>query len=216
MQEEIRRSTRDGSSPKHDDEENLALASKTRKGKGKASHFKSNSSHGGKKIDKSKVKCFNCHEVGHYATNFPWKKSKKGSSQGSKGEALASLFELDFTLIACMVSLTVGCVWYLDNGASFHMTVDKILFSTFEEKYLKMRINMGDDEKYRVSREGTVAFQREHGAPLTLTDVKCVPGLKKNLVLVAMLEEKGYDVVLSKGKVFLKHIATGQTKRIGI
>jgi hypothetical protein len=31
-----------------------------------------------------------------------------------------------------------------------------------------------------------------------------------------MLEDKGYDVVFSKGKVFLRHIGTGQTKRIGI
>ena len=79
MQEEIRRSTRDGSSSKNDDEENLALASKVRKGKGKASHFKSNYSHGGKKGDMSKLRCFNCHKMGHYATNFPSNKSKKGS-----------------------------------------------------------------------------------------------------------------------------------------
>ena len=55
MQEEIRRSTRDGSSSKEDDEEIVALASKVRKGKGNASHSKSGASHGGKKIDKSKV-----------------------------------------------------------------------------------------------------------------------------------------------------------------
>eukprot|EP00253_Pinus_taeda_P021438 PITA_21438 len=162
-QEEIGGSTRDGSSSKHDDEENLTLASKARKGKGKASHSKSSSSHGGKKIDKSKVQCFNCHEVGHYATNCPQKKSKTGSSKGSNCEALASQFELDFTLIARMVS-----------------------------------------------------SMREHGVPFTLTDVKYVPGLKKNLVSVATLEDKGYDVVFSKGKAFLRHITTSPTKRIGI
>eukprot|EP00253_Pinus_taeda_P027346 PITA_27346 len=75
---------------------------------------------------------------------------------------------------------------------------------------------MVDDGKYHVSSEGTVVFQREHGAPLTLTDVKYVPSLKKNIVFVAMLEDKGYDVVFSKGKVFLRHIGIGQTKRIGI
>ena len=45
----------DGSSSKQDDGENLALASKVKKGKGKASHSKSSSSHGGKKFDKLKV-----------------------------------------------------------------------------------------------------------------------------------------------------------------
>ena len=49
-----------------------------------------------------------------------------------------------------------------------------------------------------------------------MTYVMYVPGLKKNLVLLVMLEDKGYDVVFSKGKSFLRDIATGQTKRIGI
>eukprot|EP00253_Pinus_taeda_P017671 PITA_17671 len=185
---EIRRSTRDGSSSKDDEEENLALASRARKGKGKASNSKSNSSRGGKKGDKSKVICFNFHEMGHYATNFPLNKSKKGSLEGSEDEALASQFEMEFTLIACMVSLMMGCVWYLDSGASFHMNGDKILFSALEEKYLKMDIEMGDDRKYSVLGVGTVTFQREHGSPITLTDVKDVPRLKKNLVWVMMLE----------------------------
>eukprot|EP00253_Pinus_taeda_P016608 PITA_16608 len=205
--EEIRRSTRDGdSSSKHDDEENLDLASKAKKGKGKASQSKS--SQGGKKFDKSKVRCFHCHELGHYATNCPKKKSKKGSSKKSNGDALASQFEIDFSLISCMVSSNMGCVWYLDSGASFHMSCDKNIFSTLEEKDLQIRIEMGDDGKYRVLGEGMVVFQREHGSPLTLSNVMYVPGLKKNLVSIAMLEDKGYDVVFSLGKVFLRHIGT--------
>ena len=79
-----------------------------------------------------------------------------------------------------------------------------------------MLIEMGDDVKYYVSGEGTVVFQREHGAPLTLSAVKYVPGLKKNLVSIDMLEDKGYDVIFSKGKVFLRHIRTRHMKRIGI
>jgi len=161
------------------------------------------------------VQCFHCHEVGHYTTNCPLKKSKKGSKEGSKGEALASQFELDITFNACMVSLMMGCGWFLDNGASFHMTGDKSLFSTLQEKYLKVLITMGNDEKYSVSGVGTVSFQREHGVRITLTDVKYVPGLKKNLVTIAMLEDKGYDLVLSKGKVFLRHITMRQVKQIG-
>eukprot|EP00253_Pinus_taeda_P020501 PITA_20501 len=130
MQEEIRRNTRDGSSSKDDDEENLALESKARKGKGKASHS---------------------------------------------------------NRILLMEGRRVTSIKYLDIGASFHMTRDKRLFSTLEEKDLKMCIDMGDDKRYNVLGVGTVVFQREHGTPITLTDVKYVPKLKKNLVLVAML-----------------------------
>ena len=39
-----------------------------------------------------------------------------------------------------------------------------------------------------------------------------VPGLKKNLVFVVVLEDKGYGVVFSKGKAYLKHVATGKVE----
>jgi len=97
--------------------------------------------------------------MGHYATNFPSKKSKKGSLDGSEGEALASQFKMDFTLLACMVSSMMGCVWYLDSGVSFHMTSDKSLFSALEEKDLKMCVEMGDDRRYSVSGVGTILFR---------------------------------------------------------
>ena len=67
VQEEIRRSTRDGSSSKNEDEENCTLAAKARKGKGKK--FPSKSEAKGKKQDLSKVNCFHCHQHGLFATN---------------------------------------------------------------------------------------------------------------------------------------------------
>ena len=60
VQEEIRRSTRDGFSSKNEDEENCALAAKERKGKGKKNPSQSGAK--GKKQDMSKLKCFHCHQ----------------------------------------------------------------------------------------------------------------------------------------------------------
>jgi hypothetical protein len=132
------------------------------------------------------------------------------------GEALVSQFELEFTLITCMALSTSGSVWYLDSGASFHMTGDKESFSDLEEKDLKMHIEMGDDGKYSATSIGTITFQRESGNPFKLKNVMHVPVLKKNLVSVAMLEDKGYDVVFSSGIAYLRHIETSQVKKIGI
>ena len=143
VKEEFKWNTRDGYSSKHDDEEDYDLDAKARKGKGNKFHSKSESK--GKKLDLSKVKCFHYHEHGHLATNCQQKKKNKKVVRVTAGEALASQFELDFSLIACMDSSALGLVWYLDSGTSFHMTGDKEIFSDLEEKDLKMNIEMGDD-----------------------------------------------------------------------
>ena len=109
VQEEFRRKTRDGSSSKNEDEEDCALVSKAKKGKGKKFHSKSESKYG-KKWDMSRVKCFHCHDHGHYATKFPQNKKNKKVGGSVAGEALASQLELEFSLIAWMVSSAFGSV----------------------------------------------------------------------------------------------------------
>lgn len=94
------------------------------------------------------------------------------------GEALALQFELDlsFTLIACMANTMMGSVWYLDSGASFHMTGNIDFFSDLE-KDLQMHIEMGDDGRYGAIGIGIVTFQWELGSPLRLKDVMFVLGV---------------------------------------
>jgi hypothetical protein len=154
VQEEFRQNTRDGSSSKCDDEEDFSLTAKARKGKGKKFHPKSESKV--KKLDLSKVKCFHCHEHGHLTTNYPQMRKNKKVVEAATGEALASQFDLEFSLIACMESSASGSVWYLDSGASFHMTGDRESFSDLEEKDLRMHIEMGDDGRYSANGIGTI------------------------------------------------------------
>ena len=115
-----------------------------------------------------------------------------------------------------MVFNALGSVWYLDSGASFHMTGDKELFSDLEEKYLQIHIEMGEDRWYSATGISTITFQRASCKLFHLKDVMHVPGLKKNLVSVVMLEDRGNDVVFCEGKVFLRHKAIGQAKKVGI
>ena len=158
------------------------------------------------------MKCFHCHGHGYFSTNYPQKKKNKKVAR----EALALQFELDFSLISCLVSSCMGSVWYLDSGVSFHMTGDKELFSDLEEKDLQMHIEMGDDGQYSETGIETITFERESNNPFLLKNVMHVPGLKKNLVSIAMLEDRGYDVVFSEEKAFLRHKTMGQTKKIGV
>ena len=99
----------------------------------------------------------------------------------------------------------MGSVWYLDSSAMFHMIRCREFFSDVEEKYLQMHINMGDDERYSATGVVTISFQRELGSPLRLKDVMFIPSLKKNIIFVAILEDRVYDVIFSNGKAFLRH-----------
>jgi hypothetical protein len=83
------------------------------------------------------------------------------------------------------------------------MSEDKESFIDLEEKDLRMHIEMGDEGRYNATGIGTITFQRESGKPFQLKNVMHVPGLKKNLVLVTMLEDRGYDVVFSSDKAYL-------------
>jgi len=56
----------------------------------KSSLSESDSSQGNKEKDLSKIKCFHCHEMGHYATKCPHNKAKNKSLGGLAGDALAS------------------------------------------------------------------------------------------------------------------------------
>eukprot|EP00253_Pinus_taeda_P030788 PITA_30788 len=103
-------------------------------------------------------------------------------------------------------------MWFLDSGASFHMTGDRDFFSDLEDKDLGVHIEMGDDGRYSMIDIGTISFEREFGKPFVLKEFMHVPGFKKNLISVAMLEDKEYDVIFSKGKAFLRSKTTGLPK----
>ena len=56
-----------------------------------------------------------------------------------------------------------------------------------------------DERIVRSIGVGTVSFQRESLPPLAVSEVLYVPGLKKNLIYVSTIEDKGYEVTFRSG-----------------
>ena len=83
------------------------------------------------------------------------------------------------------------------------MTGYKDVLSNFKKWNFTSQVELGDEASYAIKGARSVSFQLEEGINLHLGEVLYVPGLKKNLISVAVLESKGFKVVFMEGKALL-------------
>jgi hypothetical protein len=95
--------------------------------------------------------------------------------------------------------------WIIDNGASRHMTGLRNHLTCFVKKETHLNVVLGDDAKYNVRVFGTSTFQLDSNMQLKLEEVLYVPGMKRNLVSISDLEDKGYRITFSEGRVLAWH-----------
>jgi hypothetical protein len=66
-----------------------------------------------------------------------------------------------------------------------------------------VKVELGDDGTYDIKGLGSTSFQLQTGNVFYSDNILYVPGLKKNLISVTVLESKGYLVAFSKGKTLM-------------
>ena len=91
----------------------------------------------------------------------------------------------------------------IDSGASRHFTGYKEALSNLIEKETNLEIILGDNTTYPVKGTGTITIHSNQGQILHLQDVLYVPDLKKNLVSIFVMEDKGFKVAFVDGKVHI-------------
>jgi hypothetical protein len=202
----------------HDD--NQALASLTKRGRRNRRSF--NKAFKDKKTlaalsheqrkDISRIQCFRCDKYGHIARNCPTKK---------KGIQIASIVDVDlephqrdedtkdesFFFISSFSGTipTDSDIWLIDSGASRHMTGYREHLTDLLEKECRLHVVLGYNARYTMKGVGTSTFQLDYDTPLQLSEVLFVPGMKRNLVSVSSLDDKGYKVTFFEGKVLAWH-----------
>jgi hypothetical protein len=202
------------------EEENQALAALARKGKSKKEVHSHKKPHGPQKSQKfkkdfSNYRCFICQKMGHIAIHCPQSKDKV--KKGKYGKHHAHVAEDDhdksreedtseeYVLISALTgTVTHGSdTWLIDSGASKHMTGFKESLSDLVEKDSPHKVKLGDDYQYPIKGVGEATYKLESGKPLKMKDVLFVPGLKKNLLSISALDEKGFRVAFIDGEVLM-------------
>jgi hypothetical protein len=153
-----------GSSSNVNDEENVALATKGKKKPKKGSKGGTKTKGEGKK-DMSKVNFFACHKFGHYVGQCP-KKKKKQIVASKNVEKFSHIFEKEYSLLVCLsYRATSTNIWYIDSGASYHMTGVCDYFIDLTE-IGDLEVVLGDDSVVKEVGSGTISFQRESLPPM--------------------------------------------------
>ena len=87
------------------------------------------------------------------------------------------------------VDMSRGGEWVLDSGACFHICNQREAFTDYKEEVCKVESANGGD--LHVQGIGSVRLKMDTGRMATLTGVRHILEIKRNLVSIGQLEGKG-------------------------
>ena len=149
-----------------------------------------------KPFDKSKVKCYNCQKMGHFADECYSDTKKKGkeekvniSEETEEESALMMIMsdECGELLLQGTSNTHDECMWYLDTGASSHMTGKKAFFDNIDENK-KGKVKFGDGSSIPYEGKGDISVTLKTGEVLTIPSVLYLPDLKTNILSLGKLD----------------------------
>lgn len=168
--------------------------------------------------DKSKVRCFKCSAYGHYAAEC--KKPRRDKDQKEEVNMVQMQDDEPALLLAeskehgdkaMMVSeekvvpklskideskQVESNMWYLDNGASNHMTGQKCKFVELDEG-ITGQVKFGDGSIVHIKGKGSIMLRCKNGEERILREVYYIPSLCNNIISLGQLSEEGNKVILS-------------------
>ncbi|GKF70278.1 zinc finger, CCHC-type containing protein, partial [Tanacetum coccineum] len=163
--------------------------------------------------DKSKIQCYNCQEYGHYAaecTNPRRERSQENnlireenepalllSALEDKGEVFLNEENVNPRLKTGNGVVDQSKLWYLDTGASNHMTGDKEKFCDLNET-VQGYVKFGNETKVRIEGKGTIVFQCKNGEHQKLQEVYYIPDLCSNIISLGQLSECGDEIKIKE------------------
>ncbi|GAA0184998.1 hypothetical protein LIER_32286 [Lithospermum erythrorhizon] len=136
-------------------------------------------------INKATIKCYKCHNLGHYQYECSkWKKEENYVEDDYDDELLlmAQIEEMQQTE-------KKNGVWFIDSGCSNHMCNDAEMFATLDKSFLHS-VKLGNNSKMEVSGKENVKILFD-GLTYVITDVYLISELKNNFLSVGQLQEKG-------------------------
>ncbi|GJU21073.1 zinc finger, CCHC-type containing protein [Tanacetum coccineum] len=97
---------------------------------------------------------------------------------------------------------TDASIWYLDNGASNHITGTKSHFRDIDESTTG-RVRFGDGSYVEIKGRGSISLGCRNHEQKIVSDVYYIPNLKSNILSLGQLTEIGCKIIMDGNKLTL-------------
>ncbi|KAG8497073.1 hypothetical protein CXB51_008352 [Gossypium anomalum] len=151
--------------------------------------------------------CNFCKKKGHIKSEcYKLQNKIKREAANQKGKQLENSGEADVVedysdgelLVASVNNSKVSVEWILDSGCTFHISPNRDWFTTYETVSEGV-VLIGNNASCKIAGVGTIKVKMFDGVVRTLSDVRHVPELKRNLISLSTLDSKGYRYTAESG-----------------
>jgi hypothetical protein len=148
--------------------------------------------------NRNEPNCLYCGRTGHLARECHKKKNDRARHKNRKhsghfAEENPNFDSKDLRLFVSNAALSTKIddvdTWFVDSGASFHMTCNKNWYINFKETHNGAHIYLGDDHSYQIKGYGDILVTLLNGVVKHIHNVVYVPGIKKNLIFVSTITD---------------------------
>ena len=107
-------------------------------------------------------------------------------------------FILSDVLLQAMSGSPIDVMWYIDTGASRHMTGMKTFYHSLDKSH-KGVLRFGDGSSIRYESKDEVHVDCKNDEHMIFENVFYIPKLKTNIFILVKLDSQGCDIHLRDG-----------------
>jgi hypothetical protein len=118
-------------------------------------------------------------------------KLQQGNYASTRNQGDEQLFVMQHMVNSMIEGVSDNNVWYVDSGASNHMTSRGEWFRDTKDLKTPSFVETGDDTTHPITQIGKVPLSMQDGQMKYLKDVLHVPTITKKLVSISQMVEQG-------------------------